>query len=78
MGNQNIRWNEASDVIPMFTTLVWKVQLEAQLREAICAQTLAALARLRRDLPPLAPGQGWQSVQSLHELDDFRDLVSCV
>jgi hypothetical protein len=23
-------------------------------------------------------GQGWQSVQSLHELDDFRDLVSCV
>jgi len=33
---------------------------------------------MRRNLPPLAPGQGWQSVQSLHELDDFRDLVSCV
>jgi uncharacterized protein (TIGR02466 family) len=62
----------------MFATLVWKVELEAQLREAICAQALAALARLRRDLPPLAPGQGWQSVQSLHELDDFRDLVACV
>ena len=38
---------------------------------------LAALARLRRDLPPLRR-EGWQSVQSLHELDDFRDLVSCV
>ena len=59
-------------------TLVWKVELEAQLREAISAQALAALARMRQDLPPLAPGQGWQSVQSLHELDDFRALVSCV
>jgi uncharacterized protein (TIGR02466 family) len=78
MDKQNTRWNEASDVIPMFPTLVWKVELEAQLREAICAQALAALARMRRDLPPLAPGQGWQSVQSLHEFDDFRDLGSCV
>ena len=62
----------------MFATLVWKIELEARLREAIGAQALAAIARLRRDLPPLARGQGWQSVQSLHELDDFRDLVSCV
>ena len=59
---QNTRWSEASDVIPIFPTLVWKVELEAQLREAICAQAFAALARMRRDLPPLAPGQGWQSV----------------
>ncbi len=64
MGNENIRWNETSEVMPMFPTLVWKIQLEAQLREAICTQALAALARMRRDLPPLAPGQGWQSVQS--------------
>src|SRR2546421_9503217 len=70
--------SETSDVIPMFATLVWKIELEARLREAIGAQALAAIARLRRDLPPLARGQGWQSVQSLHELDDFRDLVSCV
>jgi hypothetical protein len=38
----------------------------------------AGTAKNTRELPPLAPGQGWQSVQSLHELDDFRDLVSCV
>jgi hypothetical protein len=48
----------------MFATLVWKIELEAQLREAIGAQALAAIARMRRDLQPLAPGQGWQSVQS--------------
>jgi len=79
MGNQNARqWSEASDVIPMFPTLVWRIELETQLREAIGARVLATLAHLRRDLPPLAPGHGWQSVQSLHELDEFRDLVSCV
>ena len=78
MGNENTRWREASDVLPRFPTLVWKIELEAQLREAICAQALAALARMRRDLPPLGPGLGWQSVRSLHELADFRDLVSCV
>ena len=78
MVNQSAQWSEASDVIPMFPTLVWKIELEAQLREAIGARVLATLAHLRRDLPPLAPGQGWQSVQSLHELDEFRDLVSCV
>jgi hypothetical protein len=77
MGNQSAQWSEASDVIPMFPTLVWKIELEAQLREAIGSRVLAALTHLRRDLPPLAPGLGWQSVQSLHELADFRDLVSC-
>jgi hypothetical protein len=34
MGKQNARWSKASDVIPMFPTLVWKIELEAQLREA--------------------------------------------
>ncbi len=78
MGKQNARWSEASDVIPMFPTLVWKIELKAQLREAIGARVLAALAHLRRDLPPLSPGHGWQSVQSLHELDDVPRSVSCV
>jgi hypothetical protein len=73
MGNQNARWSEASDVIPMFPTLVWKIELGAELREAIGARVLAALAHRRRDPPPLAPVHGWQSVQSLHELDVFRE-----
>jgi hypothetical protein len=58
MGNQNARWNEASDVIPMFPTLVWKIELEAQLREAIGDRVLAALAHLRRDLPRLRRAKG--------------------
>lgn len=78
MSEENVRWSEASDVIPMFPTLVWKIELDAGLQETIDAQALAALLRMRRDLEPLAPGQGWQSVQTLHALEDFRDLVICV
>ncbi len=78
MPEDSVRWSEASDVIPMFPTLVWKIELDAELRETIDAQALAALLRMRRDLPPLAPSQGWQSAQTLHLLEDFRDLVICV
>jgi len=41
----------------MFPTLVWKVQLKAELHESIDAMILAALERMRRDAPQLAPGR---------------------
>ena len=72
------RWMEASDVIPMFPTLVWKLQIEAGLRDALQARILAALVEMRRELSPLAHGRGWQSAQDLHRRDELRELVSCV
>jgi uncharacterized protein (TIGR02466 family) len=78
MSKESARWVSSSDLIPMFPTLVWKVQLEPQLCKAINAQVLAVLARLRRPLPPLAPGHGWQSIQTLHTLEELLDLVACV
>ena len=78
MAKENEPWIEASDVIPMFPTLVWKLQLKADLREAMAARILAVLEGIRRDLPRLAPGQGWQSEQTLHEREEFRDLVAFV
>ncbi len=71
-------WIEASDVIPMFPTLVWKIQINAKLHDAIDAKILATLERIKRDLPKLGAGQGWQSEQTLHEREEFRDFVSCV
>ncbi|MBI2311748.1 MAG: 2OG-Fe(II) oxygenase family protein [Betaproteobacteria bacterium] len=71
-------WFEASEVIPMFPTLVWKLQLRPELRDAIEAKILAVLDGMRREAPPLAPGEGWQSEQTLHKREDFRELVSCV
>jgi uncharacterized protein (TIGR02466 family) len=78
MSSQTSRSNDASDVIPMFPTLVWKVELHAQTREAIDARAIAALARMRQEAPPLTAGNGWQSPQTLHRLEDFRDLVAYV
>ena len=78
MSKESARWVSSSDVIPMFPTLVWKVQLEAQLHKDISARMLAVLARMRRPLQPLAPGRAWQSSQALHTLEEFQDLVSCV
>jgi uncharacterized protein (TIGR02466 family) len=34
------------------------------------------VAELRRDLPPLAPGQAWQSGHALHQLVPLSGLVS--
>jgi uncharacterized protein (TIGR02466 family) len=78
MATSKGRWMAASDVIPMFPTLVWKVQLEAQLHEAIDARILGVLAEIRRDLPPLASGEGWQSAQTLHQREECGELVSCI
>ena len=72
------RWMEASDVIPMFPTLVWKLQIEAGLRDALESKIVAALAEMRRELPPLERGRGWQSAQDLHSREDLRELVACV
>ncbi|MEO6660686.1 MAG: 2OG-Fe(II) oxygenase family protein [Burkholderiaceae bacterium] len=78
MVNEVRRWLESSDVIPMFPSLVWKLQIDAGLRDALAESIFAALTEMRRGLPPLEPGRGWQSAQSLHERSDFRELVSCV
>ncbi|MBI3528795.1 MAG: 2OG-Fe(II) oxygenase family protein [Betaproteobacteria bacterium] len=78
MVGQSDPWFEASDVIPMFPTLVWKIQVKEGVRAAIAAKMLPVLAKMAQDAPKLASGQGWQSQQTLHRLDELQDLVSCV
>ncbi len=71
-------WIEASDVIPIFPTFVWKISIDAERRDAMNSGILASLESMRRDLPALAPGQGWQSEQTLHDRAELRELVACV
>lgn len=71
-------WLETSDVIPMFPTLVWKFQLRSDFRDTVDAKIIPLLEAMRRDVPTLAAGQGWQSVPTLHEREELRDLLSCV
>jgi uncharacterized protein (TIGR02466 family) len=78
MPGKDERGFAASDVIPMFPTLVWRLELKPDVRDSVNAKALAGLARMRRDTAPLARGQGWQSERALHQLEDFRELVGCV
>ena len=77
MAQEINRWS-TSDVIPMFPTLVWKVQLKPELHEAMDAKLLAVLDEMRRNDAPLGAGQGWQSEQTLHRRAEFRELVACI
>jgi uncharacterized protein (TIGR02466 family) len=78
MGEEHARWIEASDVISMFPTFVWKLQVQTRLRAPMEAEILSVLETLRQGMQPLAPGRGWQSQQDLHLRAEFRDFVSCV
>jgi len=71
-------WIEASEVIPMFPTLVWKIQLQAALHETMDANILAVLESIRGELPKLESGEGWQSAPTLHTREEFAQLVACV
>ena len=78
MAPQRMAWLEASDVLPMFPSLVWKLTLRPDVRDALATDVLAALATLRSEQPPLARGQGWQSPRDLHRRDEFATLVGCI
>jgi uncharacterized protein (TIGR02466 family) len=62
----------------MFPSLVWKLQLKTAFHEALDARLLRMLAEMRRDAPPLAPAQGWQSERLLQSRPEMRELASCV
>lgn len=68
----------ASDVIPMFPTLVWRIQLEPDLHRSINAKIAHSLERMRSHLPKLEPGHGWQSEQTLQDREEFQELAECV
>ncbi len=60
----------------MFPTLVWKLQLQPTFCAALDPRILGVLESMRQDRP--APGEGWQSVTTLHEQEEWRELVACV
>ena len=72
------RWIAASDVLPLFPTLVWQIQLEETARAAIDAQLLELITTLRREAPPLRAGQAWQSDRALHERHELSALDACL
>lgn len=78
MATESERWIQSSTVIPMFPTLVWKIQLESRLHDEIDAAIVPALQEMRRGLPKLELGRGWQSERELHRREEFEKLSQCV
>ena len=71
-------WIENSDVLSLFPTLVWKIQLRAGVREPFDASALGLLHALRQGLPELKAGEAWQSGHAMHEREELRELCVCV
>jgi len=76
MEKQQDVWCEASEVLPMFPSLVWKLQLAAARRRAIDDAVLPVLGELRPAV--LGPGLGWQSEQTLHQRTELQPLLDCI
>ena len=71
-------WIENSDVVSLFPTLVWKIQLRAEVHEPIDAAALGLLHSLRQGQPELKPGEAWQSGHDLHRREELHALCDCV
>lgn len=71
-------WIESSDVLSLFPTLVWKIQLRAEVHERIDASALGLLHSLQRGLPELKSGEAWQSGHDLHAREELHELCDCV
>jgi uncharacterized protein (TIGR02466 family) len=65
---------DSTEIVPLFPTLVWKMQLSRDTYEPINEKIKAKLAELARATPDLAPGGKLQTDQTLHHLSEFQEL----
>src|SRR5258708_27027140 len=67
-----------SHPLRLFPTFVWRVELADNVRARVNASVLKAVEELRGSLPPLKPGEGWQSRQDLHRRAALFRLFVCI
>ena len=75
---QAAAWQVGSDVLTLFPTFVWKLQLAKALQESIANGLMSVLGEQRGRNASLSPGECWQSIQTLHEQERLGELVSCI
>ena len=61
---------------PLFPTHVWVMDLAPELYEPLNRQVLKDLNELTRPRPQLPPGRNWQTEQTMHELEEFAELMA--
>ncbi len=72
------KWQEASEVLSIFPTCVWKIQLKSRFRRKVNSKILQVIEQINPDLAEIPPGGSWQSGQDLHNREQFKDLISCI
>ncbi len=72
------KWIDASEVLSIFPTFVWKVQFTSEFRQRVNADILQLIKQIKPDLAEIPPGGSWQSGQDLHNREQMLDLVSCI
>ena len=71
-------WMEASEVLSIFPTCAWKIQLTSGFRQRVNSKILQAINEIKPDLAEISPGGSWQSAQDLHHREQLVDLISCI
>jgi len=69
---------EATDVLPLFPSFVWKGDLAQAELQPLNAGILKALAEMGAPLAGLRPGENWQSDHALHRNPAFQPLTEWV
>jgi len=69
---------EVSDVLSIFPTCVWKIQLTSGYSQKVNSKILQVINQINPDLAQISPGESWQSGQGLHNREQLMDLVSCI
>ena len=72
------KWMEASDVLSIFPTWVWKIQLTPRFRHKVNSKILQVIRQINPDRAEIPPGESWQSGPDIHNREQLVDLISCV
>jgi uncharacterized protein (TIGR02466 family) len=70
------KWMAASDVLSVFPTCIWKVQLTAGCHQRIDSKILQAFREINPNWTEIPPGTFWQSAHDLHNREHFEDLIA--
>jgi len=72
------QWMEASEILSIFPTFIWKIQLTSEIRQRVNSNILQVIDQIKPDLAEIPPGGSWQSGQDLHHRDQMMDLITCI
>ena len=67
-----------SEVLSIFPTCIWKIQLTPGFRQRVNSEILQLINQINPELAEIPPGGSWQSGQDLHNRDQLVDFIFCI